>query len=57
MNPECEPDANEEDHLFVQCLTDWEWTALTDYLHFYPDSIYALNQSPENRPTYATDQV
>ena len=43
--------------VWESCLGQWEYDAYTTYLHQHPDSVYSLNQNPNQRATYAKDGV
>lgn len=43
--------------VFEHCLTTWEYGAYVKYQGEYGPSIYSLNQNPDERPTFAKDEV
>ena len=42
---------------FEDCLTSWEAKAFNGYMRMFPDSAYALNQSPWFRPICAKGEA
>ncbi len=49
--------AHDDETLWEKCLTKFEFDAYQTYRSEWPDQVYSLNQSPDKRPTYTTDNV
>ena len=46
-----------EPDVWESCLGQWEHDAYMTYVHQHPNSVYSLNQNPNQRATYAKGNV